>query len=290
MIKKRQPSRVHVRRRGPAPVPLSKRVRRNIRSYWKQGALVTLLLSVSVFWLSGLAAKSISLADAKLTEVVTDAGIVVKEFEVIGLQKTRRDDIINALAIAISTPMHKIDIAAARHQVEALIWVKSASVSRKLPGLVSVEVIERTPFAIWQIKGEMWLIDADGVAITDQNISEYAHLPFLVGEGAPDAAAELYQLLDFEPELAGRVVAAIRVGGRRWDVEFDTGARLKLPEESSTYDALEAWKRFSVLVNQHSLLEREVESFDMRLADRLVIQVTPEGREEIRRLRSGQRT
>ncbi|MCH8172704.1 MAG: cell division protein FtsQ/DivIB [Proteobacteria bacterium] len=163
-------------------------------------------------------------------------------------------------------------------EIEALPWVRVAVVSRELPGTLKVWVKERTPFARWQIGGQLMLIDETAAVIAGSDLKEFSRLPFIVGPGAPAAAAELFSVLASEPELSARVVSAIRVGDRRWDLEFDNGMRLKLPEQSKTHGPARAWKRFAEMEAEKGILSLGVMVIDLRLADRVVMKLTPEGR------------
>jgi cell division protein FtsQ len=76
-------------------------------------------------------------------------------------------------------------------------------------------------------------------------------------------------MLAKEPDLFARVTAAVRIGGRRWDVHIDHAIDVMLPE--GTDDAAAAWSRLAELERNQALLNRDVETVDMRLGDRLVI-------------------
>jgi cell division protein FtsQ len=205
------------------------------------------------------------------------AGLVVQEIRVKGLRRVDRGELEAALGFTEGDLLLDLNIAAARKNIESLPWIKRASIARQLPDIVLIEVQERQAFALWQHNSAVWLIDRDGVQITLENLEQFGELPYLVGLGAPRAAAEIIDLLRAEPDLANRVDALIRVGERRWDIEFDTGARLRLPEPGADYGPRTAWNRFAAIQRDHGLLSREVASFDMRLADRLIMQATPDG-------------
>ena len=81
----------------------------------------------------------------------------------------------------------------------------------------------------------------------------------------------LLKLLDSEPELKGRVSAAVRVGGRRWNLIFDGGIEVRLPEE----DAEAAWAELARIQREHGVLERDLATIDLRLPDRLVVRTVP---------------
>jgi len=159
--------------------------------------------------------------------------------------------------------------------VEEISWVKSATVERRLPNEVHVLITERAPVMLWQNQGRYYLVDREGQVVGDE-IEEYADLPLTVGEGAPDHAGELMDLLKTEPALQARVKAAQWVGGRRWTLTLDHapgGIEVMLPES----DPQSAWHDLARLDTEQSLLERQITVVDMRLPDRLVLRTTATG-------------
>jgi cell division protein FtsQ len=137
---------------------------------------------------------------------------------------------------------------------------------------VQIRIVERIPLALWQRKGKLTLVDDRGEVITGRGIRRFRDLLIVVGDDAPRHAATLIAMLGREPELAGRVNAAVRVGKRRWNLELKGGIKVRLPE----IDALGAWRRLAWLEKKHRLLDREVKSVDLRQPDRLIL-VTPSG-------------
>jgi hypothetical protein len=55
-----------------------------------------------------------------------------------------------------------LDIDAARARVEALPWVKQATLTKLFPDTLDIAVVEREPFALWQYAGVVRLIDDEG--------------------------------------------------------------------------------------------------------------------------------
>ncbi len=156
--------------------------------------------------------------------------------------------------------------------MESVGWVRTARVSRILPGTIQIAVAERTPYAFWQQKRKLRLIDREGVEITQKDLVHFAKLPLVVGEGAPKHAKALFDVMESEPALAARVKAAVRVGNRRWDLHFDNGSIVRLPESGA--DA--AWHRLATVEKTEGVLERDIVSVDMRLGDRTTVRLTPE--------------
>ena len=120
-------------------------------------------------------------------------------------------------------------------------------------------------------------------AVTPTRIS---HVAGRIGAAARCATLALalapVMLLAEEPGLNAQIRAAVRVGDRRWNLEFSNGVRLMLPEATADHDPRAAWARFADLQRRYGLLEREVTVLDMRLGDRLVLKVTPEGKKIMR--------
>jgi cell division protein FtsQ len=76
--------------------------------------------------------------------------------------------------------------------------------------------------------------------------------------------------MDSAPALKPLVKASTWVGNRRWDLTFDTGERLLLPEgDKQSSDAL---KRFAALDGTQRLLGRGFVRFDMRVGDTMYVQ------------------
>src|SRR5205085_9476953 len=104
---------------------------------------------------------------------------------------------------------------------------------RRLPGTLFVRLAERHPLAVWQHGGVQQLIDREGAVIPVNDLSRFAHLPTVVGDDAAPYAAGLIDMLTSQPALAPRVTAAVRVGGRRWNLRIDDAIEVMLPEENA---------------------------------------------------------
>ena len=155
----------------------------------------------------------------------------------------------------------------ARSRIESLSWVEHAAVERRLPGTLVVNLTERRPFAIWQNQGKFTLIDRDGQTVANEDVAAFGELPLVVGAGAPQAATALLDALAAQPALKPRVMAAVRVGERRWNLRMKNGTDVLLPEGAE----VQALARLAELQAADALLDRPLQVVDMRLADRLVV-------------------
>ncbi|MSO98245.1 MAG: FtsQ-type POTRA domain-containing protein [Rhodospirillaceae bacterium] len=199
------------------------------------------------------------------------AGLRLEALTVEGRANTNPDDILAALDVERGTPILSINVADAREAIESLPWVKTARVERQLPNALHVMIEERAAYALWQRGGRYTLIDAGGHAIVDVP-GQIGELPLIVGTDAPAHAFELFEALKAQPELMQRVRGAVRIGERRWNLHFDSfesGIAVRLPESGLS----EAITRLAGLQRDHKILERDLSAIDLRLADRLIVQL-----------------
>lgn len=223
------------------------------------------------------------LASQAFIEASGEMGLRLTDIAVAGRSHTSARDILNALGVPRGAPLLALDPEQARLELEALPWVKSVSVERVLPNGVRINLVERTPIALWQTRSQDFhLVDADGVVIDDA-VGRFANLPVVVGAGAPDAASDLLAMLNAQPDLAKRVTAAVRFGQRRWDLWLDgygvqgdeestqsLGVQVRLPEQGAEL----ALARLAQLESEHGILERDLAVIDLRQPDRLIIRKT----------------
>jgi cell division protein FtsQ len=229
------------------------------------------------------------LASETFISTSANIGLRLDEIAVSGRDFTRPRDILNALDVPQGGPLLALDPEQARKNLEALPWVKHAMVERRLPNGVRIDLVERTPIALWQTRDGLYhLVDADGVVIDDR-VGAYQNLPVVVGAGAPEAASDLLAMLNGLPELAPRITAAVRFGQRRWDLWLDgygaqsesdgdpsspdqasTGIQVRLPEQGAEL----ALARLAQLDREQGLLQRDIAVIDLRQQDRLIIRRT----------------
>ena len=207
-----------------------------------------------------------------LIGITADAGLKLQDVLVEGRAETRSAEILRALQAERGTAMLAIDVAAAKARLEALPWIRSATVVRQLPSTLAVRIEERKAFALWQSGKRLAVIDREGMVILRENIARFAGRPLVVGEGAEQRAAAIVDLLASEPELFGEVEAAVLVSGRRWNLRLKHGISVRLPEEG----AEAAWHRLADLARKEAVLDRALTIIDLRIPDRVTVRLSPE--------------
>ena len=266
-------------RHSPGPVgasvlrPRTMRQRRRIRRFLVVCSLSALVAFIPLWILrmTGFAEPTTYLLHQMLT-LTAPLGLAVDQITVDGRNRTTIADILAVLQAPRGTPILRVDAQAARIRLEALPWIRSAMVERRLPDKLHIEIQERRPLVLWQLDGKITLIDELGEPIPVNDFLPYRHLLLVVGPGAADHAAGLVAMLETEQALARRVTAAIRVGQRRWHLHLDggrgkDGIDLHLPEQ----DAQSAWAHLAALDRDEDVLARAIVEIDMRIKDRLVL-------------------
>ena len=218
-------------------------------------------------WRSGRVGTAI--ADFKRNILVrsAEAGFVVEDVVLEGRVNAALRDVIAAVDLRRGDSMFGFDPDAVQKRVTALPWVRHATVERRLPDTVRIRIAERRPAALWQRQGQLSLIDEDGTVITTRGLGRFRDLIIIVGNDAPKHVPTLVALLRSKPALGRRVSAAVRVGGRRWNVKLRNSIAVWLPED----DPLGAWRRLAELNLRHRILERDIKVIDLRLPDRMVV-------------------
>ena len=259
--RRRQPvKKVSVMDRLVARLPVSEAVLHRVVTVAITGAAgaaaVTALVWIGVPGMIG----------AAVAETAGRAGFRVERIEITGL---KRMDRMSVYAVALdqqSRAMPLVDLEAVRGKLLRYGWIADAHVSRRLPDTLLVDIVERTPAAVWQDRGELTLIDKDGVLLESVKPDAIPDLPLVIGPGADRQEAAYQQLLSAAPALKPRIKAATWIGNRRWDLTFESGEVLALPEEG----AARALITFAELDGQRPLLGRGWLRFDMRDPAKLV--------------------
>ncbi len=218
-------------------------------------------------WKDGWLSRTQEQFKWRLVAMTADLGFTVQEILVVGRRETPRQDLLDTLRLDRGAPILAFDPEPARQRLEALPWIRMATVERRLPDTVMLRLVERRPMALWQNQGKFALIDHEGEVILRRDLERYADLLVVVGEDAPAHAAELLRVLGTQGSLLARVRAAVRVGGRRWNLLLDNSIDVRLPER----DATGALARLAEYQRTHKILERDIQVLDLRLPDRLIV-------------------
>jgi cell division protein FtsQ len=202
-----------------------------------------------------------------------DAGLAVGEISISGQTLTSEQAIFDALGIQPETSTLAFDVEAARERIAELPAIDTVTVRKTYPADVSVSVTEHVPVARWRVDGITFVIDAAGAQIGEDG-GAYGDLPLVIGDGAADDAMVMIRALQNFPQLQSGLVALSRIADRRWDMIYDTGLRVQLPEQG----VAQALSKLAAYQSQYQLLDRDVTVIDLRVDS--VVAVRPTKRED----------
>lgn len=148
-----------------------------------------------------------------------------------------------------------------------LAWVDQVMITRNMPNILNIEITEFEPFAIWQNDGKKYVTDKKGNLVSIENLDEFQHMVILSGKGANIHAQSLFNIFTIDPNLSSNVYSATWIGNRRWDIRFENGLLIKLPESNIS----EAWQRLIKIYNMPgSILGLKI--IDLRIHDKIYLE------------------
>jgi len=102
----------------------------------------------------------------------------VAEIQVEGNLQVAAQDIVGSLGLKPETSILEVDLPALTQRVLQNPWIKEASVQRRLPLSLTIQVVERMPEAVF-IADRHYLLSADGVILAELGEDELPTLPTL---------------------------------------------------------------------------------------------------------------
>jgi cell division protein FtsQ len=180
-----------------------------------------------------------------------------------GLHHADESIILNSLNADIGTPIFAIDLPAIKANLEQNRWIKGIVIKRRLPSTIHFALFERKPLAIWQNAQKIYLIDDEGVVITYKNIEKFLGLPHVVGSDANIYAKKLIDDLSNYPEIQSKLISAVRLGERRWNLNLIQNITIKMPEDNEDNFG-KALNYLDELNKAGKLFSNDIKSLDLR--------------------------
>ena len=252
-------------------LPVSEATLQRMASWTIVGIFGAILIGIAIYL--GLP----EVARQQAADIAARAGFEVEKVEVRGVERMDELPVYNIALGQVDRSMLSLDLPHVRQQMLKLGWVKDARISRRLPDTLVVDIVERDPVAVWQHDGQLHLIDVAGVVLQSVSASAMPDLPLVVGPNANRQTAGLNKLMENAPALKPMLAGATWVGNRRWDLRFQSGETLSLPEGDT--QSASALVNFARMDGVNRLLGRGIVRFDMRDPDRFVLRL-PQGRVE----------
>lgn len=233
-------------------------------------ALILAALLGLAWLVAGVTGLNLVIRD-QLAGLAANAGFSVRHVSVTGVEQMNELRVYERALAQRDQPMPLVDVAALREELLTLPWVKDARVSRQLPDQLAIDIVERQPRAVLAGPDRLVLIDGEGHTLEPVSAKRAGTMLRLSGPGVRTQVPALDRLLAAAPALKHRVRAAEWVGNRRWNLTFDTGQVLALPQGED--EAAGSLITFAKLDGVNRLLGGKATSFDMRNPDRLYMRI-----------------
>jgi cell division protein FtsQ len=212
--------------------------------------------------------------------LANSAGFRITAVAINGRKQLTQDEVLATGGVNGRSSLLFLDAATVRDRLKANPWIADATVLKLYPNQLRIDITERTAFALWQQDGRLSVIADDGAVLEPYVSHRFAALPLVVGKGAETRARDFLALLARYPQVRAATKAAIYVGERRWNLRLKDGLDVRLPETEAG-NALAALSKFD---KEDRLFSRDITAIDMRLPDRLTVQLSEDAakaREEL---------
>lgn len=276
-------------RRDPAPSRLAYRLQRMMLTplYRKM-----LRFGLPVLVLALVLAIALGSADRRAAIARSFAGVVdsvqqrpefmVGLFSVEGASPMLAEGIRRMVDLHLPQSSFDLDLPGLRERILTLDAVSDVELRVEPGGVLTAQVTERVPVAVWRSAANVELLDVTGhrvMLVGERN--DRSDLPLLAGRGANNALPEAVRLFAAAAPIMPRVRGFVRMGERRWDIVLDRGQRIMLPVDQP----VSALERILALDQAQDLLARDVTVIDFRLKERPVLRLAPNAAAELRSAR-----
>ena len=212
---------------------------------------------------------SAALGDSR-NALANSAGFRITSVGINGRKQLTQDEVLAIGGVNGHSSLLFLDAASVREKLKANPWISEATVQKLYPDQLRIDIVERSPFALWQRDRRLSVISDDGAVLEPYVSRRFLSLPLVVGKGAETRARDFLALLARYPRVNSVTRAAILVGERRWNLRLRDGLDIRLPEN----DVGNALATLSTLDKEDHLFSRDIVAVDMRLPDRLTVQLS----------------
>ncbi|HWI86616.1 MAG TPA: cell division protein FtsQ/DivIB [Sphingomonas sp.] len=285
----RAPARVTIRGGRGAPARTTQATRRRPPAKTNDRALPRIALPAGVVrsvrnWTLGLIVTATVIGGLIVMDVPNMAGMatahalgrmgfVVRNIQLTGVRQVDRDVVYRIASEERGQDMPLVDLDELRRQLLQLGWIEDARVSRRLPNTLAIDLVERVPAAVLQRNQQLSLIDAAGHILAPVDARTMpVQLPLVIGDGVEAHIGALRALIASQAPLKQLIEGATWIGQRRWDIRFQSGETLSLPEGEA-----EAQRALAIFVKKDQearLLGQGYVRIDMRDPKQMVIRTT----------------
>ena len=236
---------------------------------WHKFFLTSIIVAgLAIAWTVASYAGVPEMARDELAKSASRSGFEVSKVRVSGVERMNEQLVYERVLAQRDRPMPLVELGDVRDSLLELPWVADARVSRQLPDTLKIDIVEREPHAVLRKPDRLMLVDGQGNELEPIAREAAKGKLMIEGPGAQKQVEELGRLLDAAPALKPHIAGAEWVGNRRWNLTFNSGQLLALPEGDAGAPAL---VKFAQLDGMHRLIGGKPIAVDMRVPDRVYL-------------------
>ena len=202
-----------------------------------------------------------------LNKLLINNGFIIKNIEISGVRHIDKDDIIKIINTYNNVNIFKINTKNIYREIKNNTWIKKASIKTIYPDTIKILLTEKKPVAIWQDRFRNSLITKTGDVIFEKNLDEFkSYLPIIIGENAHKNVHSILNVLSSNKEFFKNIWSLTFVNQRRWDIHFNQGLTIKLPNKN----VKKAWEKIVHLDQKFNILSLSLTEIDLRNSDQIL--------------------
>jgi cell division protein FtsQ len=186
---------------------------------WRRLRLVGRVLLAVLVLAAGVAA-----ATGARRYVTTSPRFGLRDLRIEGNHRRSKEWIASTAGIALGQNVVELDLEAARAKLERDPWIERASLSRRLPASLSIEIVEREAAAIVALPAGTFLASAQGELFKRLEDGDPNDLPIVTGISSEDAGGDreaTAQLVKRALDLGVEIEHVGLFGGRVEELHVD---------------------------------------------------------------------
>ncbi|NRA74288.1 MAG: cell division protein FtsQ [Rickettsiales bacterium] len=198
-------------------------------------------------------------------------GYVIKEFEI--REKNPSNYCINLNKKYFITKYQKLStILFSAHDLkknlESVDCISEINVRKIFPSKIELDISYKMPTAIWQ-KGKIFSFITDkGEIMKIRNSNNLDKFVLINGGGASKDVMLLLSFISKSNEIYTKISMVTWIGGRRWNIIFNNGTKLMLPEDHPQ----DAWNKFIKLQQTHKDFKNmRYKIIDLRVTNKIYV-------------------
>lgn len=199
-------------------------------------------------------------------------GLGIDTVTISGISELKEREVLAYAGVKARNSLPYLDAIAMRQRLMMVPLIKDAEVRKLYPGHLSITVVERQPYALWQRNGQIAIVSVDGMPIDTMHDDKYASLPLIVGDGANQRIGEYMRIVAAAGDMAPRIKAGVLVAQRRWTIYTTEGIEVRLPER----DPEAAVAQLARIQRDNRILDKDIVALDLRVPGRVEARLSDE--------------